>query len=314
MPQIKFEKEKLDALLVEVGNELAEMVKAESELAKSATDDAPAEESEGSSGPTEPDGDTGGEAPMGGAPEAAPPEATAAPEAPPSPEQSGAPAPDAAPGAEQAIEPAPTVEELQAEYSKLDPEALKMHYLACKSALMMIMGADQGAGPEASAPAAPPAAPPMAPEASPAAPPPAMKAEMKIGKAKDAPLGTADSNGGEVKEGGSMKIVKSEKDVEIESLRKQLDAQNDALLKLAEIVAKPIRKSVKGVSDLKFVERTEEPKAPVAATLTKAEINQKLRDKVREGKLSKSDKDLVSKYMAKAVDITKIEHLLADAK
>ncbi len=86
------------------------------------------------------------------------------------------------------------------------------------------------------------------------------------------------------------------------------------MIKLAEVVAKPIRKSIKGLSDLKFIERSEEVKGPAAASLTKAEVTAKLREKVREGKLSKSDKDLVSKYTVGGVDVSKIEHLLADLK
>lgn len=131
--------------------------------------------------------------------------------------------------------------------------------------------------------------------------------EMKAGKQ----ITNTDGNGGEVKAG---KLGKSEKDVEIDALKKQLDAQNTALLQLAEVVATPIRKSIKGLSDLKFIERTEEEKAPKGAALTKKEVQAVLSEKVRGGKLSKKDKDLVMQYSVGSVDVSKIEHLLADAK
>jgi hypothetical protein len=214
-------------------------------------------------------------------------------------------APDA--GQEQAIEPAPTVEALQAEYMKLDPEALKMHYLAAKSALAAAMGAEQGGAPgapapEASAPVGPPAgAPPPAPPAGGA---PMAMGEMKAGKQ----VNLTDGNGGEVEAG---KLGKAES--ELADLRKQLAAQNTALLQLAEVVATPIRKSVKGLSDLRFIERAEESK-PAPKALSKKEIQAVLSAQVRSGKLSKADKELVTQYSVGAVDVTKIEHLLASAK
>jgi hypothetical protein len=312
MPEIKFEKEKLDQLLAEVGNELAAMIKAEgNDLEKSAKDDAPGEASEGSAGPTEPDGDADDmvdAAPAEGSASDMPPEESPG-EAHNEPEAAAAEAAEEqgqAPGEEaMGQEQAPSVEELQAEYSKLDPEALKMHYLAAKSALMAAMGQDQAQAPapEASAPAAAPTPPAPAPAGAPMA-----MGEKKAAKAMDYSNG---NSGGEMKAG---KMGKSEKDVEIEALKAQLEEQNQALLQLAEVVATPIRKSVKGLSDLRFIERTEETKVSAVAKLTKAEVMTKLRERVREGKLSKSDKDLISQYTVGGGDAAKIEHLLADAK
>src|SRR5688572_13524000 len=168
MATIEIEKEKLDAMLADLAVELAPMLKAEAQALAKADDDAPAEESEGSGEPAGPPASESEESAP--AEDSGPPaEASApAPEASaPAPEMS-APAPEAsaAPGADQAIQPAPTVEALQAEYAKLDPEAQKMHYLAVKAALLATMGAQSAgpAGPEASAP-------PMGPEASAGAPP-----------------------------------------------------------------------------------------------------------------------------------------------
>ncbi len=307
MAEIKFEKEWLDAALNQCAAELSDLLKSDQALAKSATDDAPAEESEGSEGPASPppsDESAGGDD-AGAPPEASAPAEASAPPAGAPPEASAPADPAAAPGQEQAIQPAPTPEALQAEYAKLDPESLKMHYLAAKSALMAVMGAEQSAGapPEASAPPAgapPAAAAPPAPGAAPMA-----MGEMKAGKQ----LTTTDGNGGEVEAG---KMAKSE--AKIAELEAQLSAQNTALLQLAEVVATPIRKSVKGLSDLRFIERTEETKPTAAAKLTKKEVQAVLSEKVRSGKLSKADKELVMKYSVGGVDVTKIEHLLADAK
>jgi hypothetical protein len=313
MPEIKFEKEWLDAALNQCAVELTDMLKSEqAALAKSVTDDAPAEESEGSEGPASPppsDASAGSDGPPPAEASAPPPGGeVSAPDdgtPPASPEQSAAAAaPEGTPEHEAGeIEPAPTMEALQAEYMKLDPEALKMHYLAAKGALAAAMGA-AGAGPEASAPAAPPA-PPAA-----AAPPPGA-APMAMGEMKGKQIDLSDGNGGEVEKG---KMSKSEKDVEIEGLKKQLEEQNKALLQLAEVVATPIRKSVKGLSDLKFIERTDETPPSKTATLSKKEVQAALSEKVRSGKLSKADKELVLKYSVGGVDLTKIEHLLADAK
>lgn len=301
----------LDSALSECAVALEGMLKNEqAAIAKSAKDDAPVEESSGSEGPTapessdEPDGDEGPPMDEASAPAEGPADDAGAPPAP----EASAPDAGAAPGQEQAIAPAPTVEALQAEYSKLDPEALKMHYLAAKSALMAVMGAEQGAGAppgaEASAPAAPPAAAPPAP---PAGAPMAM-GEMKSGKQ----VNLTDGNGGEVEAG---KLGKAEK--EIADLRGQLSTQTEEVAKLAkavEVLLQPVRKSVKGVSDLKFIGRTEDAPEQPAANLSKKEVQSQLRDKVREGKLSKADKELISQYSVGAVDITKIQHLLASAK
>jgi hypothetical protein len=191
------------------------------------------------------------------------------------------------------------VEQLQAAYSQLPPDQLKLHFLAAKAALMATMGAEQGAGPEASM--APPGAPPQAPPGA-GAPPMAM-AEMS-GKQMPASPG----NGG--------KMGKSEDSLKIEALEKQLTAQNDELLKLVQIVDKvttPIRKSVKGLSDLKFIDRSEGEKKSPAAQLSKADVAEKLKERIRGGKLSKSDKEMVSQYTMGMVDVSKIEHLLVEA-
>ncbi len=133
---------------------------------------------------------------------------------------------------------------------------------------------------------------------------------MAMAEMKGKQLPASPGNGG--------KLGKSEDQLKIERLEEQLQQQNDALLRLTEVVAKaakPIRKSVKSLSDLKFIERTETPtnNAP-EMKMSKAEATAKLREKVREGKLSKSDQALVSKFTVGAVDMSKIQHLLVDSK
>jgi len=316
MAEIKFNDEQLKDLIASVGKELNDMVKAETaQLAKGAKEDAPAEESEGSEGPASPP--PAEEAASADGPPAegsAPPAEGSAPpaeaSAPASPEASAAAAaPEGSPQHEGGeIEPAPTVEALQAEYSKLDPEALKMHFLACKQALMAVMGAEEGAGagappPEASAPPAGAPPPPA---------PPAGGAPMAMGEksGKKVVLGDEAGNGGKIEAG---KLGKAE--AEVADLKKQVADQNEALGKLAkavEVALTPVRKSVKGVSDLRFVARTEEPKTSPVAALSKKEITAKLREKARDSKLSKADKDLISSYAVGGVDVSKIEHLLKD--
>lgn len=311
----KINQEVLDQLLVEVTSEIAEYLrKDEADLRKAADEDdesaAPAEESEGSEGPAAP---AEASAPEGSE---APPAEGAPAESPQMDEASAAPE-GSAPHEGGEIEPAPTVEGLQAEYMKLDPEALKMHYLACKSALM----AQMGAGPEASAPAAPEAsAPPAAPPAAsaPAAPPAAPEAsapmamgEMKSsGKQLEAP---AEANGGEISAGS--KLGKSEVEVLKEKLAKaeaNSKEQEAQLLELAMKLTAPLRKSIKGVSELAFVakEGSTDKKSPVEG-LSKNEIVAKLRDKAR-GDLKKSDRELITAYTMGNVDVSKIEHLLVE--
>jgi hypothetical protein len=312
MPEMTFNKKHLDAALATVTAELTDLLKAESaELAKAAKDDAPAEESEGSSPPAKPADDGGDEA------SAAPPAEASAPPAegsmPPAegsapPAEGSAPpeisaaagAPEGSPQHEAGeIEPAMSVEQLQAEIMKQPPEYQKMLFLAAKAALMASMGGDQGAAPDASA------APPMAaPPAPPAGAPPMAMAEHAGKQLPNNP-----GNGG--------KMGKSEEALKVEALEKQLAEQSDELLKLVAVVDKmttPVRKSIKGVSDLKFVSRTEGDKKSPAASLTKAEVTEKLKERIRDGKLSKSDKNLVSQYTMGIVDVNAIEHLLTGAK
>lgn len=302
----------LDQMMAEVTAEVAEYLQQDvSALRKAAEDDSADDESEGSSGPAAPPVEESS-APDAGAAEAA--EASAgedsAPDSPMMDEASAAPEGSAAhEGGE--IEPAPSVEGLQAEYMKLDPEALQMHYIACKGALMASMGGGQPAapGPEASAGAPPPAAPPPAPEASAA---PMAMGEMSAGKQ----ITNTDANGGEVEKGKSLgkSEMAAEKDAEIASLKEQLKKNEEAVLELALQLTKPLRKSVKGLSELAFIPKTETENKPKVETLSKSEIVSKLREKSRTPNLKKSDRDLINQFTCgvEGVTVKDIEHLLKE--
>lgn len=298
----------LDQMMAEVTAEVAEYLQQDvSALRKAVEDDAADDESEGSEGPSAPP-DEESSAPDAGM-EASPGEESA-PDSPMMDEASAAPEGSAAhEGGE--IEPAPSVEGLQAEYMKLDPEALQMHYIACKGALMASMGEgqpDMGAGPEASAGAPPPAAPPPAPEAS----APMAMGEMSAGKE----ITNTDANGGEIEKGKSL--GKSEmvaaKDAEIASLKDQLKKNEEAVIELALQLTKPLRKSVKGLSDLAFIPKTETENPKKVETLSKSEIVSKLREKSRTPNLKKSDRDLINQFTCgvEGVTVKDIEHLLKE--
>jgi hypothetical protein len=280
---MKLKDSELKAILAEVQADLDKSLDLEvKKLSKAAgEDEMPAEEPEMSAAPAE---ETPGEdhAPA----EETPGEEHSAPadEAPmgdePPADEASAPAdpaaedPAAADGAEGAMSP----EELEAEYSKLDPETLKMHYLAAKAALFAAMGGGAGGAPEASAPAAPPAAPPAAgPGMEASAPAPAMKSEKN-----DASLSKAEK-------------------AELETLREQVKLQE----KLFDLLNAPARKAVTAVD---FVAKSEE-KAD-KRVLSKSEVASKLKTVTADAKLSKSDRELVNGYVLGTVSIDKIEHLL----
>ena len=328
--EIKIPEDQLDALILECSKALADEVK-QMNLTKAESDDAPSEESEGSSGPAKAapkDKQAPSKAPSAPAEKESAPASASAPEAPPA--EAAPEAPEAAPEAPSAdeaaaaapgtpeheqgeIEPATTVEELQAEYMNLDPEALKMHFLAAKAALVAAMGADQS---QADAPMAPPAPAPEAPlamaeksaseaskEASSASASSMDKKEMSAEK-------SSASSSEESSSKSSSSMAKSEKDVKIEELEAQLKLQTEEVAKLAQVLETPIRKSIKNISDLKFIEKTDANKAPVQ--MTTAQAKAKLTEKLRDGKLSKSDKELFMKFSCGSIDISKVEHLLTE--
>jgi len=308
----------LQALMSEVQKELDTLLKAEQEkLAKAhpgeeTSSEVPADESATASddaGGSE-DGPPSADA---GPPADSAPDASAATAAPPADDASAPPADGSAdPAADQGLNP----EALKAEYAGLPLEELKMHYLAAKEALFAAMGAggDPAAaggapapGMDASAPPAPPAAasaPPAAASAPPAPPiddpsaPPALKAEKSASNP---------ANGGQV-----TKVSKSEKDGEIEELKKKLgdlEAVLPGLIQVVEVaVSAPARKAVTSVAQL-------EKSGPSAASLSKAEIDAKLKRAVRTN-LNEGDREQINRYVISngATGLDGIKHILESVK
>lgn len=293
-----FTQEQLDNLIQEVRQELNLLTKSDSveaqKLQKDETKDSPAEESTGDEGPSEPEGSQAADREAKAQPgePSAPDSGVAPPDASASPDQSAAPAhAEGTEGGE--IEPAPTVEGLKAEYCQLDPEALKMHFLAAKEALIQSMGA--AGQQEAATPVAPPA-----PAASPSAAP------MMMSEKESFLLESLAKAEARLKELDASLTKKSD----------ELAKQEEALTKLTTTMANAIeknpvptlRKSVRGLSDLQYLNKSgsEEPK-----TLSKAEVDNKLMALAREGKLSKNDRAAVTDFFVNPKDgLSKVAHLL----
>lgn len=282
-------KSELQDILSTVENEIADLLKSQSGKLRKAGEPGEASAGGADDGAGGPDSSATAPAPSApgdasaGAPEGAPAEGAPAEGAP----AEGAPA-EGAPGEGQPADPAA----LEAEYEKLPPEELKAHYLACKAALMKVMGgqeqgaeggapgappAPEGAAPEGAAPegagAPPPGAAPAGPEGS--APPPQMKSQMPANKA----------NGG---------MVKSETD----TLKEQVTLLTKALTMFVEA---PSRKAATSI-----------PSGMVASgtPMTKSEITAKLTAVTADPKLSKANRDLVDGYYNRSVSVESIKHLL----
>lgn len=198
---------------------------------------------------------------------------------------------------------------LESQYAALPVEELKLHFVACKTALMAALGAAGGA-PEGSTLPAPPAPPAPAPEA-PAAPAP----QPQMGKKEFA---AAEGSGGDIKVGGKMcksevetrletleKSVK-EKDEYIKTIEEKFSAAAEGLTKL--INSQPMRKSIAGVS---FVTREEGVNsAQTAPVLSKAEAIAKCNEISARPDLKKSDRELLNKFVTGNCAQDQIQHLL----
>jgi hypothetical protein len=291
---------KLQSILTEVTSELDTMMKSEMEkLAKARPGEETTGEGEGDKSKSDPKGTStsasdpapaASATPDASGSDSAPPAADAS-ASPPADDGSAPPADDGSasgsqdPAAEQGpIDP----QQLMAEYSKLPPEDLKMHYLACKEALVQVLGAaggDDGSAPppDASASAPPPAAAPP-PDAG--SVPPTMKSE-KGTELKAQQPGT-----------GENPLHKAE--VRVQNLEGAVSVLTAAVKKVMEA---PLRKSVTSVADL----------APVAAAAPVPTTREGIRAKLKTldfGKLSKSDRELISGFDLNTVQADKVLHLL----
>lgn len=312
---MKIKDSQVKAILDEVQAELGSLLDAETARLAKAVEESPGEAPEGDAGGDSAPASAPGPADASAPPDAAPADASASPDA--SAPADASASPEGAP-ADPAADAGPVdPEALMAEYSKLPPEELKVHYMAAKAALAQIMGGDPEAGgpagappmdpatgsgpvgapPDAGAGSPPPGAPPMgppggAPPMDPNAPPPTMKAE---------PQASVPATGGTQRAAVPDAIVhKSEDATKI----KDLEEQVELLVKAVDLViGQPMRKAVTGVS---FVPRTADSKAP----LSKEEINAKLGEVIRSRKLNKSESERAISYTMGNIGFEQIKDLL----
>lgn len=270
---------------------------------------------------------------------APPADASAAPPgdalAPPPGADGAAPGPDASASPDaggQGADP----RELEEAYTALPIEELKMHYLACKTALVAAMGnggsadaapapgapgpdgappADAGAaptdpaasapaldaGPPAGAPA--PATPPGDPSASAGGPPTddpsaALKTEMGTELPSD-----KKANG----ENPLHAVKKTEQEKAVEALSK---AQPDLIANLTKavknFVERPARLAITSTADLKKSDSADKP----FEQLSKSEIDAKLKVAIRRTDLKKSDRETINSYALGLVKAESIKHLI----
>jgi hypothetical protein len=303
----------LDTLVSEVKKELEGLLKAEADVLAKAhpgedtSDETPADESATASEASSP-ADAGPPADDASASAAPPPSGDGdADDAPPADASGSAPA-DASASGDPAADATTDHDALVAEYSKLDAETLKAHFLAAKEALMAALGAD-AAGAADGAPAAPPApaadagapppaaaaAPPMDAGSPPPDAPPALKGEMP-----------ADGNG-ENPLDAVRKAEATVKDAEIAALKKKVAEQDEALGKLVTamkvVVEAPARKTVTSLTQIKKNEGVD------VTSMSRDQVRAALRRKA-EGKLSKSDRELINQFALNLITVEKVAHLL----
>lgn len=307
---MKIKDSQVKAILAEVEAEIGSLLKAETDRLAKAGEESPGEDEGSESGgppPASPAGPAGPSASpdASAAPDASasPADASASPEAPPmdAPPAEGAPVD---PAADQGpVDP----EALMAEYAKLPPEELKVHFMACKAAMAQVMGADPeaagaGAPPPMASPS--PAGGPPPPGASPS-PAPLMQNELEV-----------PANGG-TQRAAVPDAIKSEKAAEGARLSKSEDrvkeleatladqaTQIDLLAKAVDlVVGQPMRKAVVGVG---FVPKTVDSKSEPS----KDEISAKLNEAIRSKKLSKAEGERVIAYSMGHIGYEQIKDLL----
>lgn len=277
-------------LMAEVSQELDKVLVQEKEKLSKAhpgeetSSEVPPDESATSSAPADDASDPG---------QSGPPADSAPPSDGPPADASASPPADPAASADPSADPAMDGQAndpaaIEAELAQMDPEHVKVLYMAAKKVLF----AHMGGGMDPAASAAPPAASAGPPGASPdPAAPPAMKAEMNP------------ANGGKV-----TTVGKSEKDLQIETLTKKVAEFEATLPGLVSVVEKmvsaPQRKAITSVTQV----AGNKPAAPVSS-LSKSEIESRLKKAVNTN-LSKSDRELVNGFYFGSVKLEGISHIL----
>ncbi len=325
--QTEISEQQLQNIITEVNSELENMFKSE-HLAKARPGEETPGEGQEDSSKTDPAGENTDSASASPDPASASPDAAGSDSAPPADDASAAPPGDdgsappadgSAPGGDPAADTGPIdPQQLMAEYAQLPPEDLKAHYLACKEALIQVLGApgaDAGSaappadpsmapppGADAGAPPPPPAAPPAGPSASPAGPPPA---DDSAGPTLKAEIPSGDKLKSPGPENGENPLHKAE----MAELNKKVDeanAMSAALLAVVKkVVEKPLRKSVQFLSDI-----TPAPTGVDVTKMKREEIRAKLKVVASSTSLKKSDRDLITGYDLNTVKADQIAHLL----
>ena len=113
------------------------------------------------------------------------------------------------------------------------------------------------------------------------------------------------ANGDLSKVKGGESLGKSEADFQAAVDAKVKEAMLPLVKAVKLVVEQPLRKSVQFSAD-------HAPAAPAVdvTTMSREQVRAKLSDKIREGTLSKSDKDLVIKFEVGKVKADQIAHLL----
>lgn len=207
-------------------------------------------------------------------------------------------------------------------YAQMPPDELMAHLQAALQAAQQsgLMGGGAGGPPPPDAGMAPPPpAPPPAPagaasaSASPMGPPPPFgKGEMGSGNRVPASKGNEKANGGTeadaavVKEGESF--GKSEKYAELEKKLAEMAERNAILEKSVEVLLVPAQKAITGL-DMAYLKKSiEDTSATQALPASRAEAMDRLRE-IARGDLTKSERDLINKFVFGEVAIEKLEGL-----
>lgn len=291
--------DKLNQLLEQVTMDITDV------LAKAETQDAMAKADPGQEAPGEetPAGSSVEGTSTDGAPEASPGDQGQNEQSPG--EQPGEEAPGEQsenPATDEAQDP----EALKAEYMKLPPEELKLHFMAAHAALMELTGGDQGQeGASEGAPTEQPQAPVPA-EGTPAPGEQSMVQKKEI-KASEG-------------SGGTMKKSEAAFESRLKTLEKALKDKDETIQAMEEKFGKAVegltsfvqartgiglRKSIAGIS---FDKKPGDE--PELAPMAKSEVVKKLNELTASPSLKKSDRELINKYIISGAPQSTIAHLL----
>ena len=293
--------DKLNQLLEQVTMDITDVL-AKAETQEAMEKAAPGEEAPGEETPA--GSSVEGTPASDGSPEASPGDQGPGEQSP------GEQSPGEAPGEEQSENPATDEtqdpEALKAEYMKLPPEELKLHFMAAHAALMELAGGDQG---QEGAPEGAPGEQPQAPAPAEGTPAPGEQSMVQKKEIKA-------SEGS----GGTMKKSESAFEQRLKTLEKSLKEKDDTIQAMEEKFGKAVegittfiqtrtgvglRKSISGIS---FDKKPGDE--PELAPMAKSEVVKKLNELTASPSLKKSDRELINKYLISGTPQSTIAHLL----